>query len=173
MGKGRLLASVCALALIVAAPAFAADNSNSSTPGAATGAAPGAAPSPATGATPGPATGAAPGAAMSNPGGAAQPGGAASSATQNNPASANQAGTPQTRPSRRAMNRRRRSGREAMRQSRIGGDTSQNADVDRLNDQSLQAARRGEPFMGGNSNAPAEGTGGPGMNSAPPSGTKM
>ena len=152
MGKRRLLASVCALGLIVTAPAFAADNSNSATPGAA--------------------TGATPGAAMTNPSGAAQPGAAAGSATENKPATANEAATPQTRPSRRAMHRRRRAERQAMRRSGRGGETAQNADVDRLNDQSLQAARRGEPFMGGN--APAEGTGGPGTNSAPPSAnTKM
>jgi hypothetical protein len=154
MGKGRLLASVCALGLIVAAPAFAADNSNSSTPAAA--------------------PGAATGAATSNPADTSQPGAAAGSATQNNPAGASQAGTPQTRPSRRAMHAHRRAGRQAMRQSRRGGETSQNADVDRLNEQSLQAARRGEPFMGGSSNAPAEGPSGPGMNSAPPpANTKM
>lgn len=154
MGKGRLLASVCALGLIAVAPVFAADNPSAATPGAA--------------------TGATPGAAMSNPSGGSEPGAAAGSATENHPASASQAGTPQTRPSRRAMHRRRRAERQAMRRSGRGGETSQNADVDRLNDQSLEAAKRGEPFMGGNSSAPAEGTGGAGTNSAPPSGnTKM
>ncbi len=152
MRKGRLLASVCALGLIVVVPAFAAgtDNSSSSSPSAATGA------------------------ATSNPSATSQPGAAAPSATQNNPASASEASTAQTHPSRRAMHRRRRAERQAMRRSGRGGETSQNADVDRLNDQSLEAARRGEPFMGGSSSAPAEGTGGPGTYSAPPPGnTKM
>lgn len=51
-----------------------------------------------------------------------------------------------------------------MRRSRGGSDTSQDAAVDQLNDQSLQAARRGTSFMGGNGNAPAHGGG----TSAPP-----
>jgi hypothetical protein len=153
MGKGRLLASVCALGLIVAAPAFAADTDNQN-------------PAPA---------GTTSGAATSTGTGTSQPAAAAGGGTEASPAKTGEAGAGHMHPSRHAMRRnRRRQGQEAMRRSGRGGDRSQNAAVDQLNEQSLQAARRGEPFMGGNDNAPAQGGGGAGGAGAPPSGnTKM
>jgi len=113
MGKGRLLASVCALGLIVAAPAFAQTTS----PPGSTG------------------------------------GHIMTRGNENNSAAHEM------------MTHRRTGRRSAIRRTtRTGADTSQNAAVDRLNDQSLDAARRGTPFMNSNDNAPAQGGGG-----APPS----
>lgn len=100
MGKGRLLGSVCALALVLAVPALAATTgTNDTTTGA-----------PANQAT----------------------------TNMNN-------GTNATGPHHHWAHHAMR-----MRSSHAGqGDTSQDAQVDQLNDQSLQAARQGQSFQAG------------------------
>lgn len=121
MGKGRLLASVCALGLIVAAPAF--------------------------GQTASP-----------------QPGTTGHIMTR---------GHHMNSPAHEMMRHHRSARRSSVRRTtRTGADASGSAAVDQLNDQSLEAARRGAPFMNNNAAppAPAQGGGAP----PPPAGnTKM
>jgi len=112
MGKGRLLASVCTLGLIVAAPAFAQTNTTQGSTG---------------------------GHIMSSTGGHVMTRGH----TMNSP-------------HHEMMTHHRSARRTGIRPvRRTGADASQNAQVDRLNTQSLDAARRGAP------NAPAQGGGAP------------
>jgi hypothetical protein len=172
MIKGRLLASVCALGLMVAAPAFAAGMDNNPSGSTINGSSMNSGPS------------------MNNNGGNWQHG-AASGSDMRNGGAANahasadmnksrsaadnsgngsmngmrdhaandHAGNMRMKRSHSAMNQdRSERSRQAMRR-RGGNDTSQNADVDRLNDQSLQAAKQGHPFMTGSSNGSDQGQG--------------
>jgi len=118
MGKRHLLASVCTLGLIVAAPAFAQTNNPQGT---------------------------LPGHIMTR------------SHTMNSP-------------HHEMMTHRRSARRTGIRRTgRTGADASQDAAVDRLNDQSLDAARRGTPFT----NAPPPAQGGGGAPPPPAGNTKM
>lgn len=149
MIKGRLLASVCALGLMAAAPALAAGMDNNATsPGMN-------------------------GTSMSNGGGNWQHGasnangdmarsqsamdksdhgamtGSSANTMRDQNADNDRGGNGMDR-SRSAMSREHADrGRQSMRRGRGESDTSQNGDVDRLNEQSLQAARQGHPFMTG------------------------
>lgn len=129
MYKGRLLASVCALGLIVAAPAFAQ--------------------APATKA---PAT---------------QPPAHQGPSTTSHMTRAMHPRGPVHKMMGHHRMARRRSVRRVHR--RASADNSQNAAVDQLNEQSLQAARRGTSFMGSGAAAPAHG----GAASPPPGKTRM
>jgi len=114
MGKGRLLASVCTLGLIVAAPAFAQTNTTQGSTG---------------------------GHIMSSTGGHIL----TRSHTMNSP-------------HHEMMTHHRSARRTGIRPvRRTGADASQDAQVDRLNNRSLDAARR----MNSNVTAPAQGGGAP------------
>lgn len=160
MLMGRLLASACALGLLAAAPAFAADATTGDATSTGT---------PATTASPGAQNNAA--GTTSNPGNVQGANG--STATDNtNAAPSKSASTRMSGGKHMAQSGSHHWSHHAMRSSRSGQtDASQNSAVDRLNQQSLQAAQEGHSFdMGsaGNSSGSMGGSSGMGSGAMSP-----